>query len=90
MFCCTMPPPLQVVADQVRLWQQELRRLRSSAATLYDRFEGPALYASAAGHAQQLGALLYRDDERQVLVVQSAFHDAMRAHIKTQKAALGL
>ncbi|KAI7840143.1 hypothetical protein COHA_005926 [Chlorella ohadii] len=81
-------PP--VVADQVRLWQQELRRLRSSAATLYDRFEGPALYASAAGHAQQLGALLYRDDERQVLVVQSAFHDAMRAHIKTQKAALGL
>lgn len=85
-----MPPPLQVVADQVRLWQQELRRLRSAAATLYDRFEGPALYASTAGHAQQLGALLYRDDERQVLVVQSAFHDAMRAHIKTQKAALGL
>ncbi|PRW59756.1 general transcription factor IIH subunit 4 isoform B [Chlorella sorokiniana] len=79
-----------VVADQVRLWQQELRRLRSNAATLYGRFEGPALYASAAEHAQRLGALLYRDDERQVLAVQSAFHDAMRVHIKTQKAALGL
>lgn len=78
------------MADQVRLWQQELRRLRSNAATLYDRFEGPALYASAAEHAQRLGALLYKDDERQVLAVQSAFHDAMRIHIKAQKAALGL
>ena len=32
---------VQVVADQLRLWQQELTRLGAQAATRYSRFESP-------------------------------------------------
>lgn len=79
-----------MVADQIRLWQQELHRLGSQPATMYRDFDSAELYARTAAHAEQLGAVLKRDDERRVLVVPAAFHDSMKAEIRQQKAALGL
>ena len=79
-----------MVTDQIRLWQQELTRLRTHRCALYHEFEAPALYAGAAAHARQLGALLWADDERQRLAVHANFHAAMRDHLRAAKAALGL
>ena len=81
---------LQVVADQIRLWQQELGRLAAHPSKMYENFESPQLYASAAAFAQEGGALLYKNDDRQQLVVPAAFHDRMKLHLQQQKAALGL
>jgi transcription initiation factor TFIIH subunit 4 len=83
-----MPP--QVVTDQVRLWEKELSRLQAQTATLYERFESAELYEGAVQHARQLGALLYHSDDKRQLAVASASHDAMRAHLRERKAALGL
>jgi transcription initiation factor TFIIH subunit 4 len=81
-------PP--VVTDQVRLWEKELSRLQAQTATLYERFESAELYEGAVQHARQLGALLYHSDDKRQLAVASASHDAMRAHLRERKAALGL
>ncbi|PSC69613.1 general transcription factor IIH subunit 4 isoform A [Micractinium conductrix] len=85
-------PPIvpAVVADQLRLWQQELTRLGAQAATLYSRFESPELYERAVAHARQLGALLTSNPDRQLLVVPAGFHDAMRAYLRDRKQQLGL
>lgn len=79
-----------MVADQLRLWQQERCRLHAQSATFYAKFDSPQLYTGAVAYARQLGAMLYCNDEKQQLVVASAFHDAMRAHLRERKAALGL
>jgi hypothetical protein len=82
--------PLQVVADQIRLWQQELTRLQMHSAMLYDKFESQELYVGAVEHARQLGALLFRCDKRMQLAVPAALHGAMRTHLQERKRALGL
>jgi len=79
-----------VVADQLRLWQQELSRLSAQQARLYHRFESQELYSGAVQYARQLGAHLYSNDDKQQLAVAAAFHDAMRVHLRDRKQALGL
>lgn len=79
-----------MVADQIRLWQQELQRMSVRRATLYDKFESAELYASAVQRAQQLGALLTQCDDKKSLVVDAAHHEAMRQHLRHTKQQLGL
>lgn len=79
-----------MVADQLRLWQQELGRLRAQRSTIYQRFDSPELYAGAVEYARQAGALLFCSQERGQLAVEASFHDSMRAHLRSRKQALGL
>ncbi|KAI3435634.1 hypothetical protein D9Q98_001693 [Chlorella vulgaris] len=85
-----VPTVPSVVADQIRLWQQELTRLQMHSAMLYDKFESQELYIGAVEHARQLGALLFRCDKRMQLAVPAALHGAMRTHLQERKRALGL
>ena len=79
-----------MVADQIRLWQQELGRLTAHPSKMYDNFDSPELYAGAAAFAKEGAALLYKNEDRQLLVVHAAFHEHMKVHLRQQKAALGL
>ena len=76
----------QVVADQIRLWHQELRRLQAATCTLYSNWESATLYSSVAQFAERLGAVQHRNDAQHVLVVGRSYHEAVRDEIRRLKA----
>lgn len=76
---------LQVVADQIRLWQAETQRVRHYKAHLYDNFETEQLFRMSAEHARLLGTWLWQDDKNQRLVALSEGHDQMREFIRNNK-----
>lgn len=79
---------VQVVTDQIRLWDRELRRLQEQRSVLYANFESPELFqefVAAVGHlAQCVNA------DKQQVVVPSGAHDTCKAEIKRLKAKMGL
>lgn len=79
-----------MVADQIRLWQQELRRLQAQPAYLLRHFESGELYASTAAAAERAGAVLWRSDDTRALAVAPAAYEGLKAHIRQAKAAMGL
>ena len=80
------PLRLQVVADQIRLWHQELTRLKTEDAMMYSNWESHALFAATAAYAESLKAVAFRDDEKQLLLVPRKFHDLVRNEIRRLKA----
>lgn len=79
-----------VVSDQVRLWQRELKRLRSETGVVYKSFESGELYRRTAAFASRLGAILHRNDEDQILLVRAEAHDRVKGEIKSVKQELRL
>lgn len=79
-----------MVSEQIGLWEAELRRLKSTPATLYDKFETAELYRRTVAAAQALGVVLFQDDTNQRLVVQASAHGQMRNHIRALKEQLGV
>lgn len=78
-----------VVADQIRLWQRELRRLGSAPGVLYRNFEGEEVYRRVAAYAEELGVALARDDAKREFVGAADAHPKLRDKIKEVKTALG-
>ena len=76
---------LQVVSDQVRLWQADTQRVRHQTAVLYDSFPTLQKYGLAASYARQHGWLLWQNDEQGRFVSQASGHDQMRTYIKLIK-----
>lgn len=76
---------LQVVSDQVRLWQADTQRVRHQKAVLYDSFPTLQIYGLAANFARQHGWLLWQNDDQGRFVSQASAHDQMRTYIKTIK-----
>lgn len=79
-----------VVSDQVRLWQREMKRLRSETGVVYKSFESGELYRRTAAFACKLGAILHRNDEDQILLVRAEAHDRVKGEIKSVKQELRL
>jgi transcription initiation factor TFIIH subunit 4 len=60
----SLPSPLngvQVVTDQVRLWEAETMRVRYLPAYLYENFESARLYRASVEYARSQGHLLWSD-----------------------------
>lgn len=74
---------LQVVSDQVRLWQADTQRVRHQKAVLYDSFPTLQIYGLAADFARQHGWLLWQNDDQGRFVSQASGHDQMRTYIKS-------
>ena len=74
------------VRDQILLWESEQRRVQMQPAVLFDDFaptaDGQALYQQVSQHAAELGARLWCDPSRQLLVVHAGAFDAMREFIR--------
>lgn len=81
---------LQVVSDQIGLWQWELRRLGAHRSVLYSNFESRELYRRFVGFTTKLGIQVFRSDEKQQVVVQAEGHEECKAEIKRLKSELNL
>jgi hypothetical protein len=75
----------QTVADQIRLWQADTRRVRQTRAYLYEAFPSAGAFAAAASHARASGTWLWQDDAAGRLVAAYAGHDGMRAFIRANR-----
>lgn len=77
---------MQVVADQIRLWQADAQRVRHTRAVLYDDFSTITLFEKTLSFAQQLGACLWVDQKGcGRLVARADAHDKIREFIKANK-----
>ena len=83
-------PSVQVVADQIRLWQQERARLSATDCWLYRNFESEQLYSRVAAFAERMGQAVWKDDTRQCLAVPNDFKERIKAYITEQKNILHL
>ena len=74
-----------VVADQIRLWQQEIQRLHVTPAVLYKNFETTELYKQVVAFADGIGSVIMVEESKQELLAMSASHERIRNHIKQLK-----
>ncbi len=51
---------VQVVSDQIRLWQKEVERVTMVPAYLYSDFENEAVWRGTCDEARRLGAHLWQ------------------------------
>ena len=78
---------VQVVADQVRLWQADTQRVRNDRAVLYDDFPSKDVFGKSCARARELGAWLWEDAKagNGRLAVLESGHDKMREYIRSIK-----
>lgn len=78
-------PP--TVADQIRLWQSERDRIKTSPGVLFAAFATLAAYESTRRYAQDLGVLLLSSDKNGdwKLVVAMEGFDQVKEFVKRQK-----
>jgi len=80
----------QVVADQVRLWEAETQRARTSPGYFYDQFESLELFERSRDYAKQLGVLLWEHPnsaEHKMYVVTASGESVDRAWPHTSASA---
>lgn len=73
------------MADQIRLWQADMRRVQHYTAYLYDDFESELLFQQTAEHARVLGTWLWEDSEKRRLAASAEGHSQLRDFIKSNK-----
>lgn len=83
-----LPCPCQVVTDQIRLWDKELRRLQATRSVLYSNFESADLFRRFAEAVRHLA--VYVGQEKQQVVVPAEHHEHCKAEIKALKLELGI
>lgn len=70
------------IADQLRLWEAEDRRLSLSPGYFYDDFASLAAFKKAEKYARDVGALLYSDAAKRFLFVTEQGHQLLRRYVK--------
>ncbi|CAI5494039.1 unnamed protein product, partial [Closterium sp. Naga37s-1] len=79
----TKPPVVpETVVDQIRLWEFDRNRVATTAAVLYDDFPTQEVFEAIVKHAQQIGALLWKDSKKRKFVVRADAHDSVRTFIR--------
>ncbi|CAI5469801.1 unnamed protein product [Closterium sp. Yama58-4] len=66
----------ETVVDQIRLWEFDRNRVATTAAVLYDDFPTQEVFEAIVKHAQQIGALLWKDSKKRKFVVRADAHDS--------------
>ncbi|VDM52994.1 unnamed protein product [Angiostrongylus costaricensis] len=75
------------VADQIRLWEDERRRMTFTDATLYSTFEGDPEFVGVRDFSLREGILLWADSDKKLVIVSEEGHERVRAWWKANKAA---
>jgi transcription initiation factor TFIIH subunit 4 len=57
------------VVDQIKLWQLEMDRVRSTEGYLYTDFRDQKEYETIAGFAEELGVLIWQNQSRRKFFV---------------------
>ncbi|PIO67946.1 hypothetical protein TELCIR_10288 [Teladorsagia circumcincta] len=76
------------VSDQIRLWEDERRRLTFTDATLYSTFEGDSEFIGVRDFSMREGILLWADSDKKLVIVSDEGHEKVRGWWKANKAAM--
>ncbi|KAH8917234.1 transcription factor Tfb2 [Atractiella rhizophila] len=71
-----LPP---TVVDQIRLWELEKNRIRTHEGFLYDDFHTREDFELVMKYADELGALLWKNEVKMLLFVEGSGNDAVRS-----------
>ncbi|KAK4039061.1 transcription factor Tfb2-domain-containing protein [Parachaetomium inaequale] len=77
-----LPP---TVVDQIRLWQLENERMRTSTGFLFKDFESLEEYVSLSGYADEIGVLVWRSDKKRMFYASKL--EQLRDYLKSRKKA---
>lgn len=77
-----LPP---TVVDQIKLWQLENDRIKTTPGFLFKDFENPEEYLAIANYAEEVGVSAWRDDARQMFFAKK--HEPIRDFMKSRKKA---
>jgi transcription initiation factor TFIIH subunit 4 len=77
-----LPP---TVVDQIRLWQLENERMRTSAGFLFKDFDSLEEYVSLSGYAEEIGVLVWKSDRKRMFYANK--FEQLRDYLKSRKKA---
>lgn len=77
-----LPP---TVVDQIRLWQLENERMKTTPGFLFKEFEDQKEYLAIAGFAEEVGVLVWRNDKEGMFFASK--HEQIRDYLKITKKA---
>jgi transcription initiation factor TFIIH subunit 4 len=75
-----LPP---TVVDQIRLWQFENERMKTTPGFLFKEFESQKEYDACVKYAEDLGELCWRSDSKRMFFVRK--HEQLAAFIKSRR-----
>jgi len=77
-----LPP---TVVDQIRLWQLENERMKTTGGFLFKDFEDQKEYLAVAGFAEEVGVLVWRNDVKGMFFASK--HEQIRDYLRIRKKA---
>ncbi|KAK4155599.1 transcription factor Tfb2-domain-containing protein [Chaetomidium leptoderma] len=77
-----LPP---TVVDQIRLWQLENERMRTSAGFMFKDFDSLEEYVSLSAYAEEIGVLVWRSDKKRMFYASKI--EQLRDYLKSRKKA---
>ncbi|KAL2187165.1 transcription factor Tfb2 [Thermothelomyces heterothallicus CBS 203.75] len=77
-----LPP---TVVDQIRLWQLENERMRTSAGFLFKDFDSLDEYLSLSAYADEIGVLVWKSDKKRMFYASKI--EQLRDYLKSRKRA---
>ncbi|KAG9254745.1 transcription factor Tfb2-domain-containing protein [Emericellopsis atlantica] len=77
-----LPP---TVVDQIRLWQLENERMKTTVGFLFKEFEDHKEYLAIAGFAEEIGVLVWRSDKTGMFFASK--HEQIRDYLRIRKKA---
>ncbi|PTD05352.1 RNA polymerase II transcription factor B subunit 2 [Fusarium culmorum] len=77
-----LPP---TVVDQIRLWQLENERMKTTGGFLFKDFEDHKEYMAVAGFAEEVGVLVWRNDVKGMFFASK--HEQIRDYLRIRKKA---
>ncbi|KAF4122770.1 transcription initiation factor TFIIH subunit 4 [Geosmithia morbida] len=75
-----LPP---TVVDQIRLWQLENERMKTTSGFLFKDFEDQKEYLAIAGFANEVGVLVWRNDKTGMFFASK--HEQIRDYLRIRK-----
>jgi transcription initiation factor TFIIH subunit 4 len=76
-----LPP---TVVDQIRLWQLENERMKTTGGFLFKEFEDTKEYLAVAGFAEEVGVLVWRNDGKGMFFASR--HEQIRDFLRSRKS----
>ncbi|KAL6865655.1 RNA polymerase II transcription factor B 52 kDa subunit [Amphichorda felina] len=77
-----LPP---TVVDQIRLWQLENERMKTTSGFLFKDFEDHKEYLAIASFAEEVGVLVWRNDKKGMFFASK--HEQIRDYLRIRKKA---
>ncbi|KAL2162292.1 hypothetical protein VTH06DRAFT_7205 [Thermothelomyces fergusii] len=77
-----LPP---TVVDQIRLWQLENERMRTSAGFLFKDFDSLDEYLSLSAYAEEIGVLVWKSDKKRMFYASKI--EQLRDYLRSRKKA---